>query len=338
MTALKSLARWMSCLLLGGLASSAALAEQRTMCVYDPAGRSGAYAAMLEDFALEAQGWGVDLKITTYTDEETASKDYEAGKCDGVVATGARLQRFNRFPSTIEAIGALPDYELEKQLINSFVKYPSAAARLRSGEHETVGFIPIGAVYLFVRDREVDTVKELGGKRIATLSYDKASTVMVDRVGAIMVPVDLGSVGPKFNNGEVDACYTPAAAYQPFELWRGLEPNGGIMKLPLAQGTFQVMVRHERFPDAFGEKSRAWLAKRFDKALKLIEKAEEEIPAKYWIPVPEADLPAFEELFLSVRLNLRDEHKAYDANLLGVMRKLRCGQDPDRAECVEKKE
>ena len=31
-----------------------------------------------------------------------------------------------------------------------------------------------------------------------------------------MVPADLGSLGPMFNNGDVDACYVSAPAYAPF--------------------------------------------------------------------------------------------------------------------------
>ena len=90
--------------------STAAQAQTRTICTYDPAGKSGEYFKLLDDYALAAKGWGVDIAIKAYTDEETAANDYEAGQCDGVVATGVRLQRFNRFPSTIEAIGALPTY------------------------------------------------------------------------------------------------------------------------------------------------------------------------------------------------------------------------------------
>ena len=37
------------------------------------------------------------------------------------------------------------------------------------------------------------------------MDYDKPSVVMVEKIGAIMVPADLGSIGPKFNNGDVDA-------------------------------------------------------------------------------------------------------------------------------------
>ncbi|MBX2798491.1 MAG: hypothetical protein KTR31_12495 [Myxococcales bacterium] len=78
-----------------------ARAETRTICVYDPAGRSGDYFSLMSKFATQASTWGVEVEIRPYTDEETAAKDYEAAQCDGVSATGVRLQRFNRFSSTI---------------------------------------------------------------------------------------------------------------------------------------------------------------------------------------------------------------------------------------------
>ena len=57
--------------------------------------------------------------------------------------------------------------------------------------------------------------------------------------------------GRGFNNGNVDACYMSALAYQPFELWRGMSNGGGVVDLPLAMATLQIMVRHEKFPADF---------------------------------------------------------------------------------------
>ena len=326
-------------LLVAGLSlSSTAMAESRRICVYDPAGKTGDYYSIMEDFALEASNWGAEIALQAYTDEETASKDFEAGHCDGVLATGVRLQRFNRFPSTLEAIGALPSYELLKGMVVTLAKYESAAQKLTLGDYETVGFIPVGAAYLFVRDREIDTVAELAGKRVATMDYDKAAPVMVNRVGAIMVPADLGSIGPKFNNGDVDICYMSAPAYRPFELWRGLEGHGGILRAPLAQATLQLLVRRSRFPEGFGSKARTDMAGRFDDALAILQRAEADIPEKYWVDISEERREEWDELFLSVRLKLRDEHGAYDGSMLSALRKLRCSNDSARAECVEKKE
>ena len=40
------------------LVSTAAQAETRTICTYDPAGKSGEYFKLLDDYALAAKGWG----------------------------------------------------------------------------------------------------------------------------------------------------------------------------------------------------------------------------------------------------------------------------------------
>lgn len=320
------------------LAAAPAFAESRAICVYDPAGRSGDYYGLMSRYATNASTWGVEVEIRPYTDEETAAKDYEAGVCDGVVATGVRLQRFNRFASSIEAIGGLPDYDLLKQMVTTLSTSQGATSMLSQNGNAVIGFVPVGAVYLFVRDRAVDSVPELAGKRIATMDYDTASSFMVDRVGAIRVPADLGSIGPKFNNGDVDACYVSAPAYRPFELHRGIGTKGGILKAPLAQATLQVMIRESQFPAGFVDKSRADLAGRFDEALALVKKAEADIPAGQWVAIQPATLGEWDALFQSVRLELRDEKRAYDGNMLRVMRQLRCKKDPARAECAENKE
>ena len=203
-------------------------ASAQSICVFDPAGKAGDYYRLLDQYALEASSWGVSLDVKVYTDEETAVKDYEAKQCDAVVATGVRLARFNNFPTSIEAIGALPTYPLLKSMVKTLATSGGAAKMMTKSGNATVGIIPIGAVYVLVRDRNIDTVEELAGKKIATMDYDKPSVVMVEKIGAIMVPADLGSIGPKFNNGDVDACYISAPAYQPFELWKGLGDKGGL--------------------------------------------------------------------------------------------------------------
>ncbi|MCB9694986.1 MAG: hypothetical protein H6736_24545 [Alphaproteobacteria bacterium] len=324
-------------LVLSALAAFSTVASAASLCVYDPAGKAGDYHRLMEDFALEASSWGTPVEVRAYTDEETAARDFEAGQCDGVVATGVRLQRFNRFPSTVEAMGALPTYAHLKELLKTVTTSPAAAQKLAKDGRETVGFIPVGAVYLFVRDRNVASVPALAGKRIATMDYDKAAPAMVARVGAVMVPADLGTIGPKFNNGAVDAAYVSAPAYEPFELHRGLASSGGVLKSPLAQATLQVMVKSSAFPADFGAKSRTWFLGRFDHAVGLAQKAEGGIPAKYWVDIPAAESAGWADMFLDVRVKLRDEG-AYDPTMLKVMRSIRCKMDAARAECAENRE
>ena len=320
------------------LFAPAAMADSKTLCVYDPAGKTGDYYKIMDEFAMEASAWGVEVNLTAYTDEETAKKDFMAKRCDGVVATGVRLQRLNTFPSTIEAMGALPDYDHLKQVLLALAKYDTAAKDLEKGEYTTIGFIPVGAVYLYVRDRNITSASDLAGKRIATMDYDKAAPVLVKRLGGVMVPADLGSIGPKFNNADVDACYMTASGYVPFELSRGLENGGGIVRFPLAQGTLQVLLRNSAFSVDFRTKARKAFYKTYDKAYAAIQKAESGIPEKYWIDIPAASIPEWESMFLEVRLELRDTVKAYHPKMLSALRNIRCMNNKERAECAAKRE
>jgi len=336
---IRSLSRAFAALtaLVGLSAATPAQANTLTICAYDPAGKSGDFFRLLGDYALEAGSWGATIEMKAYTDEETAAKDFEAGQCDGVVATGVRLQRFNNYPSTMEAIGALPTYSSIRSMVKSVSKYDGIRKGMSKGTVETVGIIPAGAVYLFVRDREIDTVAELAGKRVATMDYDKAAPYMVNKVGGIVVPADLGSIGPKFNNGDVDICYMSAVGYGPFELHRGLGAGGGVIKAPLAQATFQVLIHKDKFPADFGAKSHAYWAANFDKALSAVRKADAQIPAGKWIDIPPDRLAEWDALFQDVRVELKGKG-AYNGTMLNLMKKTRCYQDKARAECADNRE
>ncbi len=100
----------------------------------------------------------------------------------------------------------------------------------------------------------------------------------------------------------------------------------------------QVLTRTDaKLPDGFGPQSRMWSAKNFNRMLDVIKRAEQDIPAKYWIDVPAENLPQYEELFRQMRIKLKGTGE-YDATMLALLRRVRCKDDPTRAECAEKKE
>jgi hypothetical protein len=323
--------------ILTALVAVPAAAQERTLCVYDPSGANGDAFSLAKEFRTAAVAWGVTLNLKPYTDEKTASEDFKSGKCHGAVMTGVRTRAFNKFSATFEAMGGLQTYAQMRQLMTNIAS-PKAAGLMKRGDYETAAIFPGGSVYLFVSDRNIKTVGDLAGKRIATLDYDVAAKIMVQQVGASMVVADIGTFAGMFNNGGVHACYAPAAAYQPLELKKGLGTKGGIMKYPLAQLTMQVVIRSADFPATFGQKSREWAAKEFNKFLKVINKADKSIPAKFWVDVPKADQDKYDLLFRDVRVRLRDNEKAFDGQALKLLRKIRCKADATRAECAEAKE
>jgi hypothetical protein len=329
--------RFFAVLMTLAVAASAQATEKRTLCVYDPAGGNGDVFNMMKDYKAEAVSWGVDFDMKPYTDEKTAAEDFKANKCQAVMMTGTRGRSFLKFAGTIEAMGAMPEYSQLGQVIRR-LSNPKAARLMKSGAYEAAAMMPGGAVYLMVRDRTIDTVSELAGKKIATLDFDLAGKTMVKKVGASLVPADVSTFASMFNNGSVDAAYAPATAFKALELYKGIGTKGGVLRYPLAQMTLQVIIRTADFPEGFGQASRTYAYKNFKKALKVVKLADKSIPAANWIEVSDADRIKYDEMFLDVRVGLRDNQKVYDKRMLKLLRKVRCKQDPARAECAQKRE
>ena len=314
-------------------ATSTAQAEDRVVCVYDPGGRSGAAWLLAQEMAVEATAQGVKLELRPYTDEATAASDLTARKCDASVITGVRTRQFKLRTYSLEAIGGLNDYAQLSTTVKLLAD-ERLAGRLRSGDFETAAVFPAGSVYLYVRDRSWTNKADLAGRKIATLSFDPAARTMVEHVGASVVSADIGTFANMFNNGQVDVCYAPATAYEPLELYRGLGTKGGIIRFPLSQLTLQLIIRHDRFPDGFGQWARKWSAGRFDSAMKNVRASEGKVDAKYWQDIPAADKPMYDEMFGDVRQQLQDKG-VYDAFILGLLRRVRCQHDATRPECIK---
>ncbi len=310
---------------------------ERKLCVFDVAGANGDIYNLMKDFQAQAVSWGVKFEMKPYTDEKVAAGDFKAGQCDAVLMTGTRVRPFHKVAGTIEAMGALPSYKhLQMAVTNLHDK--RAAKLMRSGGYEIGGIFPAGAIYLLVNDRSIDTVGELSGKKIATLDYDDAAKKMVSHVSASMAGADVSTFSGMFNNGSVTACYAPASAYKALELYKGIGRKGGIIRYPLAQLTFQLLLRQDKLPDGFGQQARDYATTKFKEALDLVTKAEKAVPKKTWIDIPAKDKAAYDEMFRSVRILLRDKDKVYHKTTLTLLRKIRCKVDGARAECAEKTE
>ncbi|MDK2779052.1 MAG: DUF6091 family protein [Pseudomonadota bacterium] len=310
--------------------------SKRTFCIYDPLGANGSLFGLSKDYSTMALEWGVDFHLRAYTDEKIAIDDFKAEQCDAVLMTGARARPFNKFTATVEAIGAVPSDDIMRNIITT-VSSPKAAKYMTEGRYEVGGILPAGPIYLFVRDRSVDSVEELSGKRIATFEYDEPSIKLVNHVGASVVPANSANFSGKFNNGSVDAAYAPAVAYKPLEMYKGLGNKGGIMRFNLAYLDFQIILHKDRFPEGFGQKSRQKVAASFDRMLGYIEQDTSGIDKKYWMDLADADQNKYNQMLRNVRIDLREEG-VYHPVMLRLMRKLRCAEDPAAAECVEKLE
>ena len=307
------------------------------MCVFDVIGANGDMFNMVKDYALEMKSHGVDFDLKPYTDEGVAVGDFNAGQCDAVAATDLRTRPFNRFTGSVSAVGALPTYDDLETLLATLAQ-TKAAPLMKQDGYEVIGIVPIGAGYLFVNDRSIDTAGELAGKRMATLDYQKDAIHMVNFVKATVVPSDITNFAGKFNNGSVDTAYAPAFAYEALELYKGLGDKGGIVNYPLAQLTVQVIVRDDVLGDDTAQAARQVAWGMYPQAMNLINKQEEAIPEDKWIRIPEKDIQGYQEMFRQNRIEMRDGLKGapdvYHPKMLGLLSKIRCASNPSASECT----
>ncbi len=303
-------------------------------CVFDMAGRQGPLYGAMKEYALDARGWGVSLEVKAYTDERIAAEDLKAGQCDAALLTGVRARPLNTFTGSIDSIGGLPDYGSLKQVFTALNR-PGAAELLRQGEFEVTGLLPLGAAYLFLRDRRINSVAKMAGRKMAVLDYDPAQVRMVERIGAQGVASDVTNFAGKFNNGQVDVVASPAVAYLPLELYKGVGSQGVVLKLPVAQLTFQMISRRNAFPDTFGPASRSWFLNRFDPMMKAIRDAEDDI--LFFFPPPDGDAPKYVEMMREARVSMT-EQGLYDRRMMRLMKKVRCIRAPAQAECADNRE
>lgn len=311
-------------------AVSAAQAKQ-VMCVFDLVGKNGDVFALMKDYQLAAKQWGADIELRVGQNEGVIAEDFKAGKCDAVSITGMRGRQFNNFTGSLDAIGAIPDLKLAVQVMQGLAN-PTFAKHMVKGQYEVVGVVPVGDAYLMVRDRAINTVAKAAGKKIAVLDYDQAQKIMVQQIGAQAVSSDVTNFGSKFNNGQVDIIGAPAAVFRPLELHKGLGSKGAIVNYPILQVTGNVIIRKDKFPAGYGQKSRNWIKTQLPRANQILGKMKADIPAKYWMNVPEADKPGYQKLMRESRIALTKQG-VYNKQMMKLLWQFRCKSNPKNFEC-----
>ncbi len=308
-------------------------AQAQRFCIYDPVGAQGSIYALGKDYALAAKDWGATLELRAYTDERVAAEDFRAGQCDGVAMTGLRGRAFNPYVGSIDSLGSVPSYR-HLHVVIEVLSSPLSAAGMKRGDYEVAGIIPLGAAYVFVRDRSIDSIEKAAGKKIAVLDFDKSQARLVQQMGAQPVSADITNYASRFNNGQVDIVVAPAIVYKPFEMYKGLGMTGAVYRLPLLQLTGNLIIRHDRFPAGFGQKSREYILSQLEVAERTIQQAEADIPAKYWLDLQPADRDKYALMMREARIELRREG-FYDPRMMSLLKRVRCKIDAAAGECSD---
>lgn len=316
--------------------SATAQAAKVDVCVFDLLGKSGESYKMMEEWALAAKGWGADINLVPRQDEAVADNDFKAGKCDAVAMTAMRARPYNKFAGSIDSLGGVPNNQIAQRAISYVLDGRNAAkmtTNLGGKKYEVAGISPLGSAFIFVRDKNINSIEKAAGKKFAVLGYDDAQKIMVQRVGAQAVISDISNFAAKFNNGQVDIIGAPAYAYKPLELQKGLGTNGVMWNFPVLQVTADLVIRPDQFPQGFGQKSRDWFVKRLPKSFAMINRLEAEIPAKYKMNLNADDKLKYQKLLRDGRMDLT-KRGIYDAEMMSVLKKARCSVDKANFECA----
>lgn len=311
------------------------LQAKQNVCVFDLLGKAGESYKLMEEWALAAKAWGADINLTVYQSEEAVDKNFKTNKCDAAAMTTMRSREYNKFGGSIDALGGIPNNEIARRAINYALDKRNAkrlVSEKNGVKYELAMITPIGIAYIFVKDRAMNTLEKGKGKKFAYLHYDLAQKVAVERVGAIGVPSDIFTFVKKFNDGEVDAIASPAYAYKPLEIYKGLGSNGAMFTYPVVNVTADLIIKPEQFPEGFGIKSREWAVKQLPSSFKKIEKMEAEIPAKYKLNVSKDDALRYQKLLREGRIELT-KRGVYDPVMMSVLKKARCTVDRTNFEC-----
>lgn len=313
-----------------------------TFCIFDPMGNGGDASTRARDLALDARKWNIITTIKVYTDERVAAEDFKAGMCDGVVVTTLRARQFNKFMGSLDAVGAVRSYK-EMRAVLQMLANPKITPLTISGPYQVIATVPLGAAYVFVNDRNINSIEKAAGKKVAVLDWDKSQAKLVQQLGAQPVASDITNFASKFNNGQVDILVAPAIIYKPFELYRGLGTKGGIFNYPLIQLTASIVINRDRLlkkvpdMDVRMNKMRAAALDRVEDAFKFVDKSEKEIDPKFWMNLSAAEQDKYSHVMHDARIQMTKDG-TYDAQMMSLLKRVRCKLEPANYECALKDE
>lgn len=322
-----------------GMAGAGQANTRINFCVFDIIGTSGDTFNLLRDYRTAALNQGVDLRMRAFTDENIAYEEFLAGQCDLVAMTGLRARNLNSYVGSLDSIGAIPNYDVMRTVAQVLASNnPRITDNMRSGSYEVIGMAPMGAAYLFVKDQSINNVNALAGRSISVLEHDVAQGRMAARVGMSPVMSDITNFAGRFNNHSVDICFAPMMAYSALELYRCMGPDGGIVDYTLGQLTMQLVARHEKLPNGFANWSRQYVFENLhERAQAVVDNSYNDVSDDRWIRINEEDTLRYDEMMREARVDLTQQG-VYNADMMSLLRNIRCRHDGSRAECSERLE
>ncbi|WP_278396043.1 putative solute-binding protein [Acinetobacter venetianus] len=308
---------------------------KQTVCVFDLLGKAGDTFKVTEEWAVMAKSWQADIRLIPYQDEAKAQNDFDAGRCDAVYMTSMRARKYNRFAGSIDAIGGVTSNHVAQKAISFALDKRNKRrllATVDNQKYEVAGILQFGLAYVFVHDRNLNTIEKAKGKKFAYLHYDVAQKVIVDSLEMVSVPSEISDFVKKFNSNQVDVIAAPAYAYKPLEIEKGIASGGAMFSFPVVNITGDLIIRPEKFPTNFGIRSREWFVTQLPKSFAMVKRLENEIPVKYKLKLPKEDEVRYQQILRDGRISLTKQG-VYDPIMMSVLKRARCTVERTSFEC-----
>ncbi|WP_224973361.1 putative solute-binding protein [Acinetobacter oleivorans] len=308
----------------------------QNVCVFDLLGKSGESYKLMEEWALAAKEWQADVTLIPFQDEALVDRRLREGKCDAAYMTSMRARNYNKFAGSIDAIGGVTSNAIAQKAISYVLdkrnKHRMVTAQ-NGANYEVVGIVQIGLAYLFVRDKNLNSIEKVRGTKFAILQYDAAQKIMVESVGAQPIPSEITDFVKKFNSGQVDAIAAPAYAYKPLEIGKGVGVKGAMFTFPVVNVTGDLVTRSDKFSTDFGIKSRAWFLQQLPQNFAMIKRLEMGVPSKIKMNFSAEDKIKYQKILREGRLSLTKQG-VYDATMMSVLKRARCTVERTNFECT----
>lgn len=294
----------------------------RSVCVFDPIGKSGDIFATATDLSMQFMTLGVNLKLKLYLDESKARKDFEARRCDAVLLTGLQARRFNTFVATVEAPGMFLNYDNLPKILGIMAS-EKASKYMRKGNVEVAGVYPAGFVYMVLNDKKRAHPNKLRGLKMINIDNNIMISDFAKRVGGTTVPATTNTFVKLFKERTVDVTFAPMAIFSALELDVALdESQGAIMSLPIALLTIQVLIHADRFPEGYGQSTREMSLLHYERVLDISKRAEKNVQSKYWLNGFH-NMTEWEEVAYATRRSMLDKG-FFSPKMIKIINKFRC--------------
>ena len=214
-----------------------------------------------------------------------------------------RARKYNRFAGSIDALGGVTNNQVARKAIHFALDKRNKRrllTKIDDQNYDVAGILQFGLAYVFVRDRNLNTIEKAKGK--------------------------------KFNNNQVDAIAAPAYAFKPLEIERAISKNGAMFSFPVVNITGDLIIHPEKFPENFAAQSREWFIEQLPRSFAMVKRLENSIPERYKLNLSKEDELRYQKILRDGRMGLTKQG-VYDPMMMSVLKRARCTIERTRFEC-----